>query len=421
MMIPRLATARVQQLLTEFPAVAILGPRQAGKTTLALEVAASLGPTGLYVDLERPSDLAKLGDAEAFFESHADELLILDEVQRMPGLFTVLRGVIDRQRRDGRRSGLFLLLGSASGALLAQSAESLAGRLAYAELTPLLASELAPATPAKASPRGAGPGVERLRWQREERLWVRGGFPESVLARNDEASLRWRQQFVTTYLERDIPQLGPRIPAQTLRRLWTMLAHEQAQLLNAAKLAASLAVSGQTVARYLDLLCDLMLVRRLPPVTRNVAKRLVRAPKVYVRDSGLVHALLGLPTRDAVLGHPVAGGSWEGWVIENLLAVAPQGSQASFYRTAAGAEVDLVLDLPGGQRWAIEIKRSTAPVPSRGFHIGVEDIAATHACVVYPGADAYPMGSGVTARPLLALMRELSASASRSSRSPRMH
>ena len=224
--------------------------------------------------------------------------------------------------------------------------------------------------------------------------------------------MRWRQQFITTYLERDIPQLGPRIPAQTLRRLWTMLAHEQAQLLNAARLAASLAVSGQTVARYLDLLSDLMLVRRLPPVTRNAAKRLVRAPKVYVRDSGLVHALLGLPTRDAVLGHPVAGGSWEGWVIENLLAAAPPGTQASFYRTAAGAEVDLVLDLPGGRRWAIEIKRSRAPVPSRGFHIGVADMAASHACVVYPGTDVYPMGAGVTALPLLDLMRELAPSAS---------
>ena len=239
---------------------------------------------------------------------------------------------------------------------------------------------------------------------------MRGGFPESVLARSDDASLRWRQQFITTYLERDIPQLGPRIPAQTLRRLWTMLAHDQAHLLNAARLAASLAVSGQTVARYLDLLCDLMLVRRLPPITRNAGKRLVRAPKVYVRDSGLVHALLGLPTRDAVLGHPVAGGSWEGWVVENLIAVAPPGSQASFYRTAVGAEIDLVLELPGGHCWAIEIKRSKAPVPSKGFYIGARDIGATRACVVYPGTDVYPMSGGATALPLLDLMRELETS-----------
>ena len=390
MMIPRAAIADVQQLLAEFPAVAILGPRQVGKTTLALEVAESLGPTCLYLDLETPSDVARLSDAQAFFDSHADKLLILDEVQRLPGLFTVLRGAIDRQRRAGRRSGLFLLLGSASGALLAQSAESLAGRLACAELTPILASE-----------------AVDIAGQRDERLWVRGGFPESLLAHNDAASLRWRQQFITTYLERDIPQLGPRIPAQTLRRLWTMLAHEQAQLLTAAKLAASLAVSGQTVARYLDLLSDLMLVRRLPPWVSSGRKRLVRAPKVYVRDSGLVHALLGLPTRDAVLGHPVAGGSWEGWVIENLIASAPAGSSASFYRTAVGAEIDLVLELPGGARWAIEIKRSKAPVVSKGFHVGVADIGATRACVVYPCADRYPMSHGVAALPLLTLMREL--------------
>ena len=390
MMIPRAAVADVQQLLAEFPAVAILGPRQVGKTTLALEVAESLGPTCLYLDLETPSDVARLSDAQAFFDSHADKLLILDEVQRLPGLFTVLRGAIDRQRRAGRRSGLFLLLGSASGALLAQSAESLAGRLAYAELTPILVSE-----------------AIDIAGQRDERLWVRGGFPESLLAHNDAASLRWRQQFITTYLERDIPQLGPRIPAQTLRRLWTMLAHEQAQLLNAAKLAASLAVSGQTVARYLDLLSDLMLVRRLPPWVSSGRKRLVRAPKVYVRDSGLVHALLGLPTRDAVLGHPVAGGSWEGWAIENLIASAPAGSSASFYRTAVGAEIDLVLELPGGARWAIEIKRSKAPVVSKGFHVGVADIGAARACVVYPGADRYPMSHGVAALPLLTLMHEL--------------
>jgi len=205
----------------------------------------------------------------------------------VPELFKVLRGVIDRRRRKGQRAGQFLILGSATGELLAQSAESLAGRLAYTELTPFLATE-----------------TEKLPGQREERLWIRGGFPDSLLAPNDAASLRWRQQFLSTTLERDIPQLGPRLPAQTLRRLWTMLAHEQGQLINAAKLAASLALSGQTVARYVDLLCDLMLVRRLPPWHSNSGKRLVKAPRVHVRDSGLTHALLGLPTRDAVLGHP---------------------------------------------------------------------------------------------------------------------
>jgi predicted AAA+ superfamily ATPase len=268
----------------------------------------------------------------------------------------------------------------------------LAGRLAYVELPTLLAMEAV----------GVAEGAH-------ERLWVRGGFPDSFLARTDGASMRWRQQFITTYLERDIPQFGPRIPAQTLRRLWTMLAHEQGQLVNAAKLAASLAVSGQTVARYVDLLCDLMLVRRLLPRVSNEGKRLVRAPKIYVRDSGLVHALLGLQTRDAILGHPVAGASWEGWVIENLIAAAPQGTLATFYRTSAGAEVDLVLDLPDEQRWAIEIKRSTAPVVSKGFYTGSVDIHATHQWVVYPGNEPFPMPHQAHAAPLIHLMKALRA------------
>jgi predicted AAA+ superfamily ATPase len=390
MMIDRLAFTHIRQLLTEFPAVAILGPRQVGKTTLAWQVADTMGADCVYIDLESPSDQAKLTDPEAFLQAHAGQLVILDEVQRTPDLFTVLRGVIDQRRRAHQRTGQFLLLGSASGQLLAQSSESLAGRLAYAELSTLLALE--------APDLAKGP---------HEELWVRGGFPDSLLAKTDAASMRWRQQFITTYLERDIPQLGPRIPAQTLRRLWTMLAHEQGQLINAAKLAASLAVSGQTVARYVDLLCDLMLVRRLLPWASNEGKRLVRAPKIYVRDSGLVHALLGLPTRDAVLGHPVAGGSWEGWVIENLIAAAPEGMTATFYRTSAGAEVDLVLDLPNAQRWAIEIKRSKAPVVSKGFHTGSVDVQATHRWVVYPGDAPFPMAHGITAAPLRHVMNAL--------------
>jgi uncharacterized protein len=278
---------------------------------------------------------------------------------------------------------------------LAQTSESLAGRLAYAELTPLLANEIVDQ-----------PG------SREERLWVRGGFPNSFLAKNDEASLRWREQFITTYLERDVPQLGPRIAAQTLRRLWTMFAHEQGQLLNASKFAASLGISGQTVARCLDLLCDLMLVRRLPPWGENAGKRLVHSPKVYVRDSGLVHALLGLSTRDRLLGHPVAGASWEGWVIENLIATAPGGTQTWFYRTAGGAEIDLLLDLPGGERMAIEIKRSRAPSVSKGFYVGVADVKAATKFVVYLGSETYPMGDGIRATPLLALMQLLMRRAS---------
>jgi uncharacterized protein len=305
---------------------------------------------------------------------------VLDEVQRAPQLFTVLRSVIDRRRRAGRRVGQFLLLGSATGALLAQSAESLAGRIAYLELQPFTLNEV---------------GAAHMR-----ALWLRGGFPEAYRAASDAASLRWRQQFIAAYLERDIPQLGPRVPAETLRRLWTMLAHEQGQLLHASRLAASLAVSGQTVARYIDLLSDLMLVRRLRPWASNEGKRLVRTPKVYVRDSGLVHALLGLASYDDVLGHPVVAGSWEGWVLENLCALLPSGAQPYFYRSAAGAEIDLLLELPRRQRWAIEIKRSSAPSLSRSFHIAADDLKASARFVVHAGAESFPLANGVRAMTL---------------------
>ncbi len=385
-MYQRQIMAEMAVYLQEFPAVAILGPRQVGKTTLAHQ----WGTTALYLDLENPSDLAQLSDPVAFFAAHSDRVVILDEVQRLPGLFAVLRGVIDQRRRGGAASGQFLLLGSASIELLAQSSETLAGRLAYVELVPLVLTELPEAEAAK-------PGA----------LWLRGGFPDSYLARSDAASLRWRQQFITTYLERDIPLLGPRIPAQTLRNLWTMLAYEQAQILNASRLASSLGVSGQTIGRYLDLLCDLLLVRRLQPWAKQSSKRLVKAPKVYVRDSGLVHALLGLGTQRDLLSHPVVGGSWEGWIIENLLACAPNNTQASYYRTAVGAEIDLVLELPGGAVWAIEIKRSSAPTVSRGYHIACDDVRATRRLVVSSANTRFPMAGGIEHLPLHQLMLEL--------------
>ena len=390
-MIAREHMPALRHLLGEFPAVAILGPRQVGKTTLALELAQGSAES-VYLDLESPADAAKLAEPEAYLALQSDKLVVLDEVRRLPGLFATLRSVIDKRRRAGRRAGQFLLLGSASGALLQQSSESLAGRLATFELTPFLVGEV------------ASDGPRAL-----DTLWLRGGFPDAYLALDNAASQRWRQQFIKTYLERDVPQLGPRIPAETLRRFWTMLAHEQGQLLNAAKIAASLAVSGQTVARYLDVMSDLMLVRRLPPWVGNPGKRLVRSPKVYVRDSGLVHALLGLPDMEALLGHPVVGGSWEGLVIENLIAAAPEGTQAHFYRTANGAEIDLVLDLPGGRRWAVEVKRSLAPTVSKGLHLGVADIEADEVFVVYPGDSEFPVSAGVTAVPLLAMVRRLAA------------
>lgn len=376
-MYPRLAQNQLADLLTQFPAVVLLGPRQVGKTTLAQDEAARRGDA-LYLDLELPSAQRQLDDAEAFLRAHRHRLVVLDEVQRMPELFAVLRGVIDLRRRAGEAAGQFLLLGSASGVLLRQTSESLAGRVAQLELPPLQAREVLPSDAASD----------------HHPLWVRGGFPLSWLAADDAASLRWREAFITTYLERDIPALGPRIPATTLRRLWTMLAHNQGALLNQSQLAASLAVSGQTVARYIDLLCDLMLVRRLPAWHGNVGKRLVRAPKVYVRDSGLVHALLGLADLQAVLAHPVAGASWEGIVIEQLITAAPQ-AEVSFYRTSHGAEADLVLHWRNGETWVVEIKRSSAPTVSRGFHQAAVDVGAARKLLVAPVDRAYPLREGI--------------------------
>jgi len=370
----RLATTLAHRLGAS-PAVTLLGPRQVGKTTLALAVAETR--PSLYLDLESDQDRAKLAEPEAYLALHADKLVILDEVQRLPGLFQNLRGLIDRGRREGRRAGQFLLLGSASLDLLQQSSETLAGRISHLELGPVDVTEA-----------GAG---------RLDDLWVRGGFPDSLLAPTDADSLQWRRDFIRTYLERDVPQLGPRIPAETLRRFWTMLAHIQGGLLNASELGRSLGVDHKTVASYLDLLVDLLLVRRLPPWHANTGKRLVKSPKVYVRDTGLVHALLGLGDLEAVLGHPVAGGSWEGLVVETLAGLMPAGGEACFYRTSAGAEIDLLLRFPDGRLWAVEVKRSMAPKVGKGFHLACEDLHPERRIVVYGGAEAFPLGNGVEA------------------------
>lgn len=374
--------------LAEAPAVALLGPRQVGKTTLALEVARTR--PSVYLDLESEADRAKLAEPELYLAQHADKLVILDEIQRTPGLFRSLRGLIDAGRRRRQGKGRFLVLGSASIDLLKQSSESLAGRIRYLELGPFDAGEV---------------GRERL-----DALWLRGGFPEGLLADSDAASLRWRLDFIRTYLERDIPQLGPRIPAETLRRLWTMLAHQQGGLLNAAALARSLAVDGKTVASYLDLLVDLLLVRRLTPWHGNVKKRLVKSPKVYVRDSGLVHALLGIGDQEALLAHPIAGASWEGMAIESLIAAAPEGTEAHFFRSAAGAEIDLLLKRPGERKpWAIEIKRGLAPKIERGFHLACETVGPAYRRVVYSGAERFPIAKGIEAVSLPELCQELAA------------
>ena len=392
----RVYTPVLEELLAEFPAVVLLGPRQVGKTTIALDWVDALGDKALYLDLELPSAQRQLDDAEGFLLAQRGRLVVLDEVQRVPGLFAVLRGVIDQRRRAGEPVGQFMLLGSASGALLGQAAESLAGRIATLQITPFQARELAQVRAPGPATADASATDARL-----AALWLRGGFPLSYLARSDAASLRWRESFITTYLERDIPALGLRLPATTLRRLWTMLAHTQGQLLNQSQLAAALAVSGSTVARYIDVLCDLMLVRRLQPWVGNVGKRLARAPKVYVRDCGLLHSLLGLPSTEAVLAHPVAGSSWEGHVIEQLIAAAPD-AEASFYRTSNGAEADLVLTPRSGQAWVIEVKRSTAPTVSRGFHQAAHDVKAQRRLLVAPVAQAYRTTGDIEVMPLLA-------------------
>lgn len=384
-MITRSLHAELDLALAESPAVALLGPRQVGKTTLALALAHTR-PTE-YLDLESSADRAKLSEPLLYLQTKADQLVIFDEVQRVPELMQELRGLIDAGRRRGAGTGRFLLLGSASIDLLKQSSESLAGRIRYLELTPVHGGELAA--------------------DRHTDLWLRGGFPDSLLARSEAASLRWRRDFIRSYLERDIPQLGPRIPAETLRRFLTMLAHQQSGLLNAAALARALAVDGKTIANYLDLLVDLLLVRRLQPWHRNVGKRLVKSPRVYIRDSGLVHALLGIADLDALLGHPVAGGSWEGFVIESLIACAPPGTEACFYRTAAGAEIDLVLSLPGHKPWAIEIKRSLTPKLERGFHLACDDIQPERRYVVYGGVEAFPVAAHVEALSLADLCQRL--------------
>jgi predicted AAA+ superfamily ATPase len=368
-MLPRRLSPRLNRLLSHSPAVVLLGPRQVGKTTLALEIGAT--QPSVYLDLEDEDDRVKLSNPASYFADHEGELVILDEVHRVPELFQRLRGIIDRGRRRGKENGRFLLLGSAAMDLLRQSGESLAGRISYLELGPFDALEVEPST--------------------IETLWVRGGFPRSFLADDDALSIEWRRNFIRTYLERDVPQFGSRIPAETLRRFWTMLAHNQAQMLNAANLARALGVDGKTIAGYLDLLVDLLLVRRLPAWHHNAGKRLVKSPKVYVRDSGIAHALLGIRDKEALLSHPIIGQTWESFVIETLIAVAPDGTEAHYYRTSNGNEIDLVLTLPSGKLWAVEIKRSSAPKVERGFHSACADLKPNKQFVVYPGEERFSL------------------------------
>lgn len=386
-MINRHLFPTVETALSDHPAVALLGARQVGKTTLARQIGDAR--SAVYLDIERPSDRQKLTDPEAYLSLHSQRLVILDEVQHMPELFPVLRSLVDEGRRAGQTTGRFLLLGSATGELLRQSGESLAGRLAYLELPPLQTQELAE--------------------DQQNTLWLRGGFPNSLLASSDTKSLDWRQNLIGTYLERELPSYGSRLPAQTLRRLWTMLAHLQGGLLDVSQLAKGLMIDAKTVHRYLDMLGDLMLLRKLPPWHSNLGKRLVKSPKLYVRDSGLLHALLGLASPDALLAHPVVGNSWEGFVIETLLNAAPRQAQYGFYRSSNGAEIDLLIDAPGLGLMAIEVKKSPNAKPRRGFYNACEDLQPAQRFLVHGGADgeAYPVGDGVMAVSLRGLAHRL--------------
>lgn len=387
-MIKRSLAAELSRALDHSPAVVLLGPRQVGKTTLALELGKRLN--AIYLDLESERDTAKLAQPEMYLDDHRDRLVIIDEVHRAPNLFPVLRGLIDRSRREGKVAGQYLLLGSASLDLLRQSSETFAGRVAYFELAPFNVRETNSTATLDA-------------------LWLRGGFPESLLVAEDDRSLRWRRDFIRSYLERDIPQFGPRIAAETLRRFWTMLAHHQGGLLNVAQFARNLGVDAKTAGSYLDLLVDLLLVRRLLPWHANQGKRLVKSPKVYVRDSGIVHALLGIANKDELLSHPVVGNSWEGCVIENLLTCAADRAQGYFYRTTGGAEVDLLLVWPKGETWAVEIKRSLAPKVERGFHSACIDLEPQRRFVVYPGGERYRLTENIEAISLHDLAGEVAA------------
>lgn len=369
------------------PAVVLLGPRQVGKTTLAFDISNQFN--AVYLDLESESDRAKLEQPELYLEDHKDRLIILDEVQRTPGLFPNLRGIIDKRRRAGKVNGSFLLLGSASFELLKQSSESLAGRVAYLELDPINTIEVSPSS--------------------QDNLWVRGGFPNSLLAVNDESSLLWRKNFIRTYIERDIPQLGFNISSENLRRFWTMLCHHQGCQMNSAELSRSLGINVKTVDAYLDLLVDLMLVRKLQPWHTNLGKRISKKPKVMIRDSGIVHALLNIKDKESLLSNPILGNSWECFVIENLLSCLSKEASGYYYRSSGGAEIDLLLNWPDGEIWAIEIKRSLNPKLERGFYSACEDVKPTRKFVVYPGEESYRISEDINVISLRGLAEQLTS------------
>lgn len=374
-MIERSLRQSLLRSLRKYPVVAILGSRQVGKTTLAKTIHAATGRDTIYLDLELDSDLNKLKDPELYLRRFAHALVVIDEIQRMPTLFPLMRALVDQQRTGGR----FLILGSASPDLMRHSSESLAGRIIYHELTPFTLDEV----------------HEDMRT-----LWLRGGYPESYLSGDDDESFTWRESYIRTCLERDIPQLGIHIPAAQLRRFWTMIAHSHGQLWNASKIASSLGISNMTARRYLDLLEDTFLIRQLQPFHTNAKKRTIKSPKVYIRDSGLLHALLKTGSLDDLQGHPVIGSSWEGFVIEQIAGLLPGGSEIYFYRTGAGAEIDLLFFDKKRSPVAVEIKYSLSPGITKGFRIACNDLSCKKSFVVYPGEEMYPLGNETYALPM---------------------
>jgi predicted AAA+ superfamily ATPase len=376
------------------PVVALLGPRQVGKTTLALEFAGAFNKQTAYLDLELDTDLAKLRDPEAYLRRLENKLLIIDEVQRQPDLFRLLRGLVDARKRAGEKTGQFLLLGSASRDLIQHSSETLAGRIRFLELSPFSALEIHDTDPPRFD---------------LETLWLRGGFPDSYLAGSDDDSWEWRTDFISSYVERDIPLMGPQISPARMRQLWSMLAHYHAQQINFSKLGESLGVNYKTVKNYVDILTDFYMVRQIPPWSGNTKKRLVKAPKIYLRDSGLMHRLLNIPDFETLLGHPAVGASWEGFVAENIINHLSDKWRYSYYRTSAQAEIDLVLEGPNRMRWAVEIKRSTAPRVTKGFHLASEDVRATQRFVIYPGTERFPIEGGIEAIGIIEFLGIISA------------
>lgn len=382
-MIDRNITDKLISGLENVPVVALLGPRQVGKTTLALQIAANaFGKESAYLDLELDTDLNKLNDPESYLKRFENKLLIIDEVQRKPDLFRVLRGLVDIRKRSGESSGQFLLLGSASRDLLQQSSESLAGRIRYLELTPFSALEIF-----KNDKLGFNP----------EKLWFRGGFPDSYLATSDNESWEWRNDFISTYVERDIPQMGPQIPATRMKKFWTMLAHYHGQQVVLSEIGKSLEVSQPTIKTYLDILTDFYMVRQIQPWAGNTKKRLVKSPKIYLRDSGILHKLLNISSFEDLLGHPALGASWEGFVIENIIVQLSNKWQYSYYKTSSQTEIDLILEGPDRQTWAVEVKRSSAPKVGTGFHSASADIKATAKFVIYSGTERYSIANDTEA------------------------